>query len=227
MKRLIVFSLVLAMAFTLGLSAVAAATELDRAYSVGNLVTFGAYEQDNNKGNGLEPIQWRVLAREGSKALLISVYNLDCQPYNTAYTSVTWETCTLRGWLNGTFLNAAFTQAQRDAIVTSALRNDKNSTFNTSGGNATQDKVFLLSEAEAEQLFTGDADRIAKNTAYAEAQGAYSDSGAGWWWLRSPGNFTSYAAIVYDDGSLDLFGYRVNRDIVAVRPALWIDLSSI
>ena len=39
--------------------------------------------------------------------------NLDCQPYNEEYDSVTWETCTLRAWLNGPFLNAAFTRTQQ------------------------------------------------------------------------------------------------------------------
>ena len=194
----------------------------------GDILAFGHYEQDNNLSNGREPIQWRVLAREGSKALLISVYNLDAQLYNTAYTSVTWETCTLRRWLNDSFLSTAFTQAQRNAIVISTLQNDKNSEYNTPGGNATQDKIFLLSEAEAEQLFTGDSDRIANNTAYTKAQGAYTfDSGAGWWWLRSPGHDSYFAAYVRDDGSLYLMGFYVDRDVGAVRPALWIDLSSI
>ena len=209
-------------------AAAAAAAELERVYSVGKTVTFGAYEQDNNEGNGKEAIQWRVLAREGSKALLISVYNLDCQPYNTKNTSVTWETCTLRGWLNGTFLNTAFMQAQRNAIVMSTLQNDKNSEYNTSGGNSMQDKVFLLGEAEAEQHFTGDSDRIAKNTTYAKAQGAFTDdNGAGWWWLRSPGDGTILAAYVSNVGSVYRYGFYVDRDSLAVRPALYLDLSSL
>ena len=209
-----------------GNQGLSAAADLERAYSVGNLVTFGTYEQDNNGGKGQEAIQWRVLAREGSKALLISVHNLDCQHYNTSYTSVTWETCTLRGWLNDAFLNMAFTQEQQKAIVLTTLRN-ANSEYGTSGGKATGDKVFLLSEAEAENHFSGDSDRIAKNTAYAKAQGAYTnDSGAGWWWLRSPGSLPNGAANVIYDGSRRLVGYGVDCDGGAVRPALWIDLSS-
>jgi hypothetical protein len=231
MKRLIVFFLLLAMIFTLGQSA--AATEIDRAFSVGNIVTFGAYEQDNNTSNGKEAIQWRVLARNGTKAMLISVYNLDCQPYDTslsydtAYEAVTWETCTLRKWLNDNFLNAAFTQVQRDAIMTSELRNDKKRNDNTSGDNVTQDKVFLVSGAELGQLFTNDADRIAKNTAYTKAQGAYTDdSGDGWWWIRSNGIYYDLAASVMFDGSYSLNSTLYGYGYAAVRPALYIDLSS-
>ena len=86
----------------------------------------------------------------------------------------------------------------------------------------------MLSEVEVEQHFTGDADRVAKNTAYAEAQGAYTnDSGAGSWWLRSPGITTRSAAYVsYDDGYLTLIGGNVDYGSDAVRPALYIDLSS-
>ena len=68
--------------------------------TIGAVVTFGAYEQDNNTSNGKEKIEWIVLATEGDKSLVISKYILDCQPYNTSRAEVTWEICTLRTWLN-------------------------------------------------------------------------------------------------------------------------------
>jgi TolA-binding protein len=207
-------------------AAAAAAAELDRKFTVGNVVVFGRYEQDDNQGNGKEPVQWRVLRREGKKALLISVQNLDCQPYNGEWTSVTWETCTLRTWLNGTFLNAAFTAEEQKGILTTAVKNDDNPEYKTDGVNHTQDRVFLLSIAEAETLFRSDADRAGKNTAYAKAQGAYDSSGAGWWWLRSPGISQLRAAIVDADGSVRRNGALVNDVDSAVRPALWLDLTS-
>ena len=209
-----------------GLSSAAAAAELDCKFTVGNVVVFGRYEQDDNQGNGKEPVQWRVLRREGQKALLISDQNLDCQPYNGEWTSVTWETCTLRTWLNGPFLNAAFTAEEQKGILTTAVKNDDNPEYKTDGVNHTQDRVFLLSIAEAETLFRSDADRAGKNTAYAKAQEAYDSSGAGWWWLRSPGSDQTYAAFVGTDGSVYRGGVRVNSDYGAVRPALWLDLTS-
>ena len=213
------------MASNAGLSsAAAAAAEFERKWSVGNVVTYGRYEQDNNSANGKEPIRWRVLKREGDKALLVSEQNLDCQRYNTSYASVTWETCSLRAWLNGTFLNAAFTAEEQKGILTATLQNEDNPEYRTDGGNPTQDKMFLLSIAEAETLFRSDADRIAKNTAYAKAQGAYTnDSGAGWWWLRSPGGLQHLAAAVR--GRLVDHSARCRRRRGRVRP-FWLHLTS-
>lgn len=71
---------------------------------VGDYVFFGAYEQDNNTANGKENIEWLVLEVKDGKALVTSKYALDCKPYNTSYTDVTWENCTLRRWLNNDFI---------------------------------------------------------------------------------------------------------------------------
>jgi hypothetical protein len=64
------------------------------------------------------------------------------------------------------------------------------------------DKVFLLSEEEAEELPTN----IRK----------FSD----WWWLRSPGNDSNYAVYVGDDGSVFTNGSYVNYDLGCIRPAI-------
>lgn len=111
----------------------------------------------------MTPIEWLVLARDGNKALLISRYWLDAQPYNTDHTSVTWETCTLRTWLNVTFYNKAFSSDEQAAILTTSVDNGKNqgySKWSTSGGNNTEDKVFLLSYAEANKYFGVTYDNI-------------------------------------------------------------------
>ena len=74
---------------------------------VGDIVYFGTYEQDNDTSNGKEDIEWLVLAKKGNRILVISDKALDRQPYNSSRTRVTWETCTLRKWLNNDFINAA------------------------------------------------------------------------------------------------------------------------
>lgn len=212
----------------------------DAKFAVGNYVSFGMYPQ-TKAGNDATPIEWLVLARDGNKALLISRYGLDAQPYNKYNASVTWETCTLRTWLNGRFYIKAFSSAEQAAILTTNVDNSKNqcySGWSTSSGNNTQDKVFLLSYAEANKYFgvtydnsSNTKSRVAP-TAYAIAQGAWTSSSnkttdstyAGWWWLRSPGTYQDYAAIVYFVGSLD-FNY-VDSDSGSVRPALWVNLES-
>ena len=221
-------------------TAIAAAAR-DAKFAVGNYVTFGTYPQ-TKAGNDATPIEWLVLARDGNKALLISRYALDAQPYNKDYTSVTWETCTLRKWLNGTFYNKAFSSAEQAAILTTNVDNSKNqcySGWSTSGGNNTQDKVFLLSYAEANKYFgvtydnsSNTKSRVAP-TAYAIAQEAWTSSSnktadstdAGWWWLRSPGSYQDCAALVYSDGSLFSF-FSVNDASGSVRPALWVNIEA-
>ena len=202
-----------------------------KAAAVGDIVYFGSYEQDNNKSNGKEDIEWLVLAKEGNKALVISKYALDCQQYNTSYTSVTWETCSLRKWLNGTFLSAAFNSEEQNSIISSTVTADKNPSYSTSPGNNTTDKVFLLSITEVNKYFSSDEARKCAPTDYAIAQGAwtidsYKTGGRAtcWWWLRSPGFYSDRAARVYSSGYIYDYGYRVNYCNDAVRPAMWIDL---
>ena len=189
---------------------------------------FGSYEQDNNKSNGKEDIEWLVLAKEGNKALVISKYALDCQQYNTSYTDVTWETCTLRKWLNNNFINSAFTANEKAMIPTVTVSADKNPDYSTNPGNATQDRVFLLSITEANKYFSSDSARQCKPTEYADAGGAYGHSSNGncFWWLRSPGLEQCLAAGIRNGGDFHEHGNDVRADHSAVRPALWIDLNS-
>lgn len=213
----------------------------DAKFAVGNYVNFGTYPQ-TKAGNDATPIEWLVLARDGNKALLISRYGLDAQRYNKDTTSVTWETCTLRTWLNGTFYNKAFSSAEQAAILTTNVDNSKNqcySGWSTNGWKNTQDKVFLLSYAEANKYFgvtyynsSNTKSRVAP-TAYAIAHGAWTSSSdktadsvnAGWWWLRSPGSDQRSAAYVFADGSL--YDLSVGSDSASVRPALWVNIEAL
>lgn len=209
-------------------------------FTVGNYVTFGEYPQ-TAAGEDMTPIEWLILARYGNKALLISRYGLDAQPYNIDFTNVTWETCTLRTWLNGTFYNKAFSSAEQLAILTTNVNNSKYqcySGWSTNGGNNTQDKVFLLSYAEANKYFgvtydnsSNTKSRVAP-TAYAIAQGGWTSpskktadgTAAGWWLLRSPGYYQRYAAYVSSDGSLR--DQNVDYGSASVRPALWVNIET-
>lgn len=195
--------------------------------NVGSTIKFGFYEQDNNTSNGKEEIEWKVLAVDGNKALVISQYALDCQKYNSTYTDTTWEKCSLRTWLNGTFYNAAFGSYHQKMIASSTVTADKNPSYSTSPGNNTTDKVFLLSITEVYKYFSSESARQCQGTAYCYAQGANKASnGNCWWWLRSPGSDSDDAAFVLGGGSVLDLGYCVNLDYFAVRPALWINLGS-
>ena len=213
-------------------------------------VYFGNYYQSDATGNTKDPIKWRVLSVDGDDAFLMADQNLDAKPYNTSYVDVTWETCTLRSWLNGygasanveetdyssdNFLDTAFTAEERAAIRQTTVVNEDNSHYGTEGGNDTTDRVYLLSIAEAcnasygfnSTFDTNSKTRVSTNTAYtAGKSGMYSVGAAAYWWLRSPGGGSDGASEVWYDG-YGIYGYgNVNLLNVAVRPALHLNLSS-
>ena len=190
--------------------------------SVGDHFTFGNYPQGEDGEE--QPIEWRVLAVESGKALVISEKLLNCVQYNETYTDVTWETCTLRKWMNNDFINKAFSSSQQAKIITVTNQNPNNPEYGTKGGNATQDKIFALSIDEAEKYFSSNFDRRAYTTDYAHKKGYdYSDRSE-YWWLRSPGYGGNNAADVRRYGSIFRLGDDVYSVEVAVRPAFWLNL---
>ena len=182
---------------------------------IGETIVFGNY--------GGVPIRWTVLDIIDGKKLLISEEALDCRRYNDTFTAVTWETCTLRKWLNSDFLNEAFSPRERERIAETVIQNPDNPKYKTKGGNDTKDKVFLLSIREARKYFEDDNDRVCRASGRAKKDGACTDShGSCWWWLRSPGDIQGSAAhvdnygYVYSDGGV-YGGYN------AVRPAFFLN----
>ena len=196
------------------------------AWNRGGIVKIGSYDQDGNASNGAEAIEWIVLANDGNTATLISKYGLDAKPYNTNFESVTWETCTLRKWLNQDFLNAAFTAEEQVRLVTVTVTAGKKMNYHLADpGNNTQDKVYLLSTNEANSYFASDTDRVCMPTVSSSAfMGFY---GSCMWWLRSPGDdYNAVAAIVSFDGSVDHHGLIVHDVNIAVRPVVVVRLSA-
>ena len=209
--------------------------------TVGSIVTFGEYEQYNNMENGPEAIEWIVLEVQDGRSLLLSRYGLDAKPYNIEKKDITWEECSLRAWLNNDFLESAFTQEELSAIMLTTVDNGDSQgigDWKTSGGNDTQDYLFLLSYVEANgylDVKPDDSNNIGSRVAptiYAKEQGAYTNDSnktmegeaAGGWWLRSPGRYQDSAAFVFDDGSL--LNLSVSSVSVVVRPAFWLNLES-
>ena len=215
----------------------AACVGLERATlssaAAGDIIPFGAYEQDADLGNGAEPIQWIVLERDGDKLFLLSLYALDSKAYNKTWTDVTWETCTLRSWLNGEFYQSAFSDVEQELILLTDLTADANDKYKTEAGNNTQDKVFLLGMSEARQYFDTDTERMCVPTPYAIEQGAWAQDdytnekgeATCFWWLRSPGNDLNHGAYVHLEGNINTNGTLVSYGNRTARPAIWVDLS--
>ncbi len=198
-----------------------------RVLEVGDTIQLGRYEQDNVAANGPDQIEWVVLARKKGKVLVTSTAILEARPYNEKQKGITWEECTLRAWLNGEFLNTAFTAAEQQLIADTQLENPDYSTMynynpiTAVGGNPTVDKLFLLTKEDVRTYMT---DRKLAPTAYALARGAGTHTnGCAWWWLRNVGGFSTYAAIVSATGSVLEFGDNVEFSAGGVRPAFWLD----
>ena len=195
-------------------------------YKVGETIEFGNYPQEED---GTEkPIEWIVMKNEGNQVLLLSKYVLDVKPYNNEeWEAVTWQTSDIRQWLNNEFYTTAFNKSEKAKIQTSLIKNEDNSEHGTSGGNDTEDKVFLLSEKEAETLFSNDDERIAKATGYAEKSGVYvNEKKEAVWWLRSPGSSRDFAAVVHNSGWVYGSGSYADGNYDGVRPALHLNLQS-
>lgn len=196
--------------------------------AIGDLVRWGSYEQDNNLENGYEEIEWQVLDIQDGKAFLISKKALDCKQYYPKYTNATWETSTVREFLNGEFWDKAFTEQEKACIPTTNVEPGNNPWFrDTDPGPVTQDKVYILSITEVYNYFETDEERQCEPTDYAVANGAIKNvvTGNCWWWLRCPGYYQYTAAGVFD--TVNLRGYDVNGTTDAVRPVIWIDLSQL
>ena len=195
---------------------------------VGDIVTLGTYEQDNDKSNGNEDIEWIVLEKDGDKVMLISKHILDCQSYHRYSKETTWENCTLRSWLNNTFYNCAFSVQEKNAILTTNVKAESVSKY-AEAGNDTIDKVFLLSYSEAKKYFSTGYQRIAKLTTYAKIRSGrdMNSSDAHWWWLRTPGFDNEKAANVGWDGEVSDYGAWFafsDYSDYGVRPVIWVDI---
>lgn len=190
--------------------------------AVGDLYVFGQYEQDNNAENGLEPIEWLVLAQDSSNILLLSRYALDFQSYHSVGGDIVWKEAAIRTWLNNDFLLKAFSASEQDVILSRVISNaadQGNVEWETTAGDNTEDRIFLLSVSEVNQYFVDNNARKSRGTETARAQGARL-----WpleetdWWLRSPGKVQYDAGYVGTNG-----GYYSNATTnkKGIRPALW------
>ena len=161
---------------------------------VGDEVKFGSYEQ----GNGIEEIDWYVLAKENGNVLLISKYMLDAQPFNTVNT----KDCTLDDWLKKDFYNNAFGDIDEKII-----------------------DVTLLDQDDATQYMTSEQKKC-DPTAYAKSKDGFRKGYQGnyYYWLSGhvySSSGKAGARVARDSGMISNDGSEVT-DINGVRPAVWI-----
>lgn len=188
-------------------------------------VYFGNYIQKDTNGDGKvtdedekQPIKWRVLSvEEDGTALLLADKLLDMQPFDKNG-KIDWEECTLRTWLNSTFLNAAFTEAEQEAIAETELETESAATVT--------DNIYLLSLEEVSNPEYGFHPLIDCESNTRKAEGTDLSVFNNIWWLRTPikEEHASWVCSIDSQGT--------NRTIVIgtenslwIRPALRLKLS--
>ena len=123
--------------------------------NIGDSVSFGAYEQDNDTQNGKEPIKWVVMGIYNDEAVLMSKDVLDFVPFTYFHgVDIYWELSFARDWLNNEFYKTAFSEREAGCIITTQIINnpnpvDKNEFFKSEKN--TEDKVYLLSYEELKE----------------------------------------------------------------------------
>ena len=119
---------------------------------VGDVVLFGSYEQDGDPTNGKEKIAWFVLDQDGDTLTLLSREVLDGHRFDSNLDEpVSWADCELRGWLQESFYENAFSAKEQASIVPVLLKNEY--------GEDTLDAVWLLSQQEYYNYFAIDPEQ--------------------------------------------------------------------
>lgn len=195
-------------------------------------VTFGSYPTDAD--GTVRPIVWRVLKNEKGEAYLLSEYILFGAPVHGDYEHYKgWETSDLYNYLNGTFLNNAFTAEEQAALL-----------------QRTEDKalVTLITSDEMKDAsigFSSNASRLCESTAWAKIlpdppifELPATNKKGKWkplyiyskgkiyspWWSRTQStDYPHEQRRVMDEGKIGRISTG-NSDL-GVRPAVYVDLS--
>lgn len=171
---------------------------------VGDVFTFGTYNDAD--------INWRVLAREGNSVLIITESCIAERHFQRNQNDPKYYVNSpIRDFLNQSFYKEAFTEEQKSLIQEKRL--------STTGGDVT-DKLFLLSDREANYYFTTDAERVSK-----DGQG---------WYLRTVNSVLlnvlncsePIAMMVTGSGQVYQNDWTVDY-ARGIRPACWLDVSEL
>ncbi len=191
---------------------------------VGDIVTYGHYEQDNVLENGSEPITWIVMDTQGDTAMLLSQYCIDTVIFYPERVPMYWGKSDLRTWMNDTFLNMAFTAEEQESILTTVVENE-NPHGMSGGGDDTLDQIYLLSKTEVLAFFPEMEDRVAYPTEYAKSKGCTvsDETGSCRWWTRTPGARNLDICGIRLDGRMTAYGMQdVDWPTNTMRPVMWV-----
>lgn len=173
----------------------------------GQMVCFGSFAIDGQGEAAM--LRWHILDVDVARgeALLLCDSSLGDAPFNKGKRTGTWATCSLAKWLSETFIDQAFSAAERKALVQRKGLRD----------------AFALSKDEFVNY--------KKKPGITPIEAAYraGSYGENRWWLRTSTDDTHTRAMyVTDKNCLSKKGVSVYvREGFGVRPAMWVDALSV
>ncbi len=146
---------------------------------------------------------WIVAEKKKDKVFLIKTKPTNGLAYNTTDDNVTWKTCTLREYLNSTYMDYLFTDAMKAKIIKTKVVVKDNKKYGTKGS-TTKDKMFMLNEDQAYK--------------YGEDLSLFLRD----YWLIGPGETQREAQFV-SYGEVKEAGYPVDDRYINTRPCMWVN----
>lgn len=199
--------------------------------SIGSEVNFGTW---NFEKDGTEkPIVWVVAEKNTNDKtlLLVSKYVIKNMQFGEDNQKSVWEDSKVRGWLNGTFYKNAFTQEEKEHIMTESVSAGDNPKYDNDKSAAVTDFVYILSIDEYEkfskrmkELF-GIKGILAKPVPYIKP---YIKTYFGYpsYWLRTSGRNIKNVSSVNPTGRINYSGYSP-AVYGGVRPVLRYSLDQV
>lgn len=184
---------------------------------IGDIVSFGKYEQNNSGADGSEPIEWIVLEKQDESILLLSRNILYTEHFlNNSFTP-SWDDSEVRKTLNGDFFSTAFSPQEQSQICSKEFEYFV----------LANDKIFLLSEEEVNYYLPTNESRVALPTKTCISNSGNTDSSCSWW-TRTIGTHEdvyTFSAFVFVNMNGEIQETRAKSTQFGVRPALWLDIS--
>ena len=180
---------------------------------VGQHAEFGKTEQDGDTSDGTEALQWKILAKDDSRALVVTDEVIDYRPYNSDRSKgSSWESCDLRDYLNSEFKNSVFSEEERSKI---------------------DGDIFIPDLKTIEQYMPAPSERSGYPTQYVSSKLSNTQAPMlRWWtstvatgWTESSGNNGCYLVVVDTNGSAQELstGEAVDQP-QGVRPMMWVEI---
>ena len=212
--------------------------ELFEDVQLNDNILFGSYEMNGKDTDGVEPLAWNVVKKEGNLVQLLAKKSIIAMPYNSVDSYCTWEDSLVRKFLNETFYNNYFTKEEKELmILTESIPTYEEKSY---GARTTYEYISILSEEEANDAFSvtsvgglwSGLKWDASINDHEKATISYVNLDLGFWLKSHYENSYDEGQIIckYDDENSNYWDYYYATYYTGywgVKPTVWLDLSKL